>query len=333
MNSSTEPSEMFFIIVFSFTGILILIGTVISLIIIICVSMNNTLQSVSTLLSCNSCALGLFYFIFHTFYIILAFYPLPTYRQNSILCQIIGYLYSVTCCGISWSHAILASNRLCYSLFSQYRWLLTYTFAWCLIAIHWILTFTLPFPFIFFDAYQYQYESRICILTTKKTSTSLMGVILFYNIPFTVTIIVYILVWCHARRSNNTRLARNARNLAIMRHILTLVIIDTICGHPYITLILLDYLGKATKEWYLFVSFFITLSVTANMCAIFIFNRKLRKMLCSKWIDWRGSPSNTSTTGSAMIPMRISTYIVMSGNIMAGISKSPVIYHTSANEK
>jgi hypothetical protein len=323
VETATVPSEIFFITVFSLITILILIGSIISLIIIINISMNNTLQSVSNLLSCNSCALGLFYCVFHMFYVILAFHPLPTYRQNSILCQIIGYLYSVTCCGISWSHAILGTSRLCYSLFSQYRWLRTYKFAWYLIAVHWILTFTLPFPFLFFNAYQYQHESRICILTTRQTSTSLAGVILFYNIPFTAVIIVYILVWCHARRSTNITVSRATRDVAIMRHILTLVIIDTICGHPYITLIVLDYFDIATKEWYLLVSFFITLSVTANMCAIFIFNRKLRHFLCSKWLFWRTSPSSTSTTTSAMIPMRTSAYILMTGNIIAGLVRNP----------
>ena len=231
-------------------------------------------------------------------------------------------MYSVTCCGISWSHAVLASNRLCYSLFPRQRWLLTYTCAWYLIAIHWILTFGLPLPLIFFDAYQYQPESRICILTTRQTSTSLTGVILFYNIPFTSVIIVYILVWCHARRSNNTTISRNTRDLAIMRHILTLVIIDIVCGHPYMTLILLDYLGEATKEWYLSVTVFITLSVTANMCAIFIFNRKLRKLLWSKCICWRVPPSDTSTTTSVMIPVRASAYSVKDGTVSIGVPKT-----------
>ncbi len=333
MNSSkqlvcniTEPSETFFIIVFSFIGILIFIGTIISLIFIISIIKISTLQSVSNLLSCNSCALGLFYFIFHTFYVILAFYPLPTYRENLILCHIIGYMYSVTCCGISWSHAVLASNRLCYSLFPQYRWLLTYTCAWYLIAIHWALTFILPFPLIFFDAYQYQHESRICILTTRQTSTSLLGVVLFYNIPFTSVIIVYILVWCHARRSNTTTISRTTRDMAIMRHILTLVIIDLVCGHPYMTLILLDYIGQAAKEWYLIVTVFITFSVTANMCAIFIFNRKLRKILCLKWNCWRVPQSNVSTTSSAMIPMRSPTYNLMNGNVQTSIIKNSIKY-------
>ncbi len=324
VKNTTEPSETFFITVFSFIVVLILIGTIMSLIVIISICMNNSLQSVAGLLSCNSCAIGLFYFIFHTFYVILAFYPLPTYRQNSILCYIIGYLYSVTCCGISWSHAVLASNRLCFSLFPRQRWLLTYTFAWYLIAIHWTLTFGLPLPLIFFHAYQYQSESRICILTTRQTSTSLLGVILFYNIPFTGIIIVYILVWCHARRSTNPRISRATRDLAIMRHILTLVIIDIVCGHPYMTLILLDYFGIATKEWYLSVTVFITFSVTANMCAIFIFNRKLRELLCMKWHCWRVSQSNSSTTTSVMIPMRASTYNFISGNTQNCIVKNPV---------
>lgn len=331
MNSSIEtiiePSETFFIVVFSFVMVLIIIGTIISLIFIMSIIRNTTLQSVATLLSCNSCALGLFYFIFHTFYVILAFYPLPTYRQNSVVCYIIGYMYSVTCCGISWSHAVLASNRLCYSLFSRRRWLLTYTFAWYLIAIHWILTFGLPLPLIFFDAYQYQHESRICILTTRQTSTSLIGVVLFYNIPFTMVIVVYILVWCHARQSTNGLISRTTRDLAIMRHILTLVIIDLVCGHPYMTLILLDYLGIAAKEWYLLVSVFITLSVTANMCAIFIFNRKLRKLLCMKLKWWRIPTSNTSTTTSAaMIPMRVLTVSLTNGNIPTSTVQSTIKY-------
>ena len=329
----TEPSESFFVALFSLIAVLILIGTIISLIFIISIIKNSSLQSVSSLLSCNSCAIGLFYFIFHTFYCILAFYPLPTYRENSILCQIIGYLYSVTCCGISWSHAVLASNRLCYSIFPHQRSLLTYTFAWYLIAIHWALTFGLPFPLIFFNAYQYQHESRICILTTRQTSTALLGVVLFYNIPFTSVIIVYILVWCHARRSANAIASHTTRDMAIMRHILTLVIIDTVWGHPYMTLIVLDYLGRADKEWYLSVTVFITLSVTANMCAIFIFNRKLRKLLCLKWNCWRVPLSNASTSTSAMVPMRALSSSLLYVNIPTNPVRSPMKYETETIEE
>ena len=274
-NMAIEPTETFFLVSFSIIAVLIFLGMVIAFVYIMTIRMNKSLQNMASLLSCNSCAVGLFYFIFHTFYIVLAYYPLPTYRQNSILCHVIGYMYSVTCCGISWSHAVLAMNRLCYSLLSNKRWLLTYTFAWRLIALHWLITFLLPLPLLFFDAYQYQPESRICILTTRKTSTALIGVCIFYNIPLTMMLTVYILIWCHARRrANENNLHRTVRDYAIMRHILTLVVIDMVCGHPYMTLIVLDYLGRATKEWYLIVSLFITLSVTANMCAIFIFHRE-----------------------------------------------------------
>jgi hypothetical protein len=201
---------------------------------------------------------------------------------------------------------------------------MTYTFAWYLIAIHWTLTFGLPLPLIFFKAYQYQTESRICILTTRQTSTSLLGVVLFYNIPFTGIIVVYILVWFHARRSPNIAVSRGKRDLAIMRHILTLVIIDIVCGHPYMTLILLDYLGIAAKEWYLSVTTFITFSVTANMCAIFIFNRKLRQLLCSRCNYWNLSLSNSSPTTSATIPMRTLTYSFITGKITTGIVRSTI---------
>ncbi|UJR37205.1 hypothetical protein I4U23_029914 [Adineta vaga] len=120
-----------------------------------------------------------------------------------------------------------------------------------------------------------------------------------------VFIIIYILVWRHAHRSTQTVVSRPTRDMAIMRHILTLVIIDIVCGHPYMTLILLDHLGTATKEWYLSVTVFITMSVTANMCAIFIFNRKLRKFLCSKWST---AQSIVTTTSSGFKPMRTAAY-------------------------
>ena len=324
MSHINEPSETFFITLFSLVIGLVLLGMIISLLFIISIIRNSSLQCVSSLLSCNSCASGLFYFIFHIFYVILAFYPLPTYRDNSIVCGLIGYMYSVTCCGISWSHAVLATNRLCYSFFSQQRWLLTYTFAWYLIGIHWILTFTLPMPFIFFDAYVYQPESRLCILTTRKLSTSLLGVLLFYNIPFFGVIITYLLVWCHARRPVNTKLPCERRNMAIMRHILTLVIIDLVCGHPYMTLILLDYLNIAAKEWYLSVSVFITLSVTANMCAILIFNRKLRKLLYLQWSCWNFSQTNTSATTSLQSTVHISMYGLTNNKRHMTVVRGPI---------
>lgn len=323
MSHRNEPSETFFVTLFSLVIGLVLLGMIVSLIFIISIIRNSSLQSVSSLLSCNSCASGLFYFIFHIFYVILAFYPIPTYRNNSIACRLIGYMYSVTCCGISWSHAVLAINRLCYSFFSKQRWLLTYAFAWYLIGIHWILTFSLPMPFIFFNGYEYQPESRLCILNSRRLHTSLLGVIMFYNIPFFGVIIIYLLVWCHARRSVNPKLPCDRRNMAIMRHILTLVIIDLVCGHPYMTLILLDYLDKAAKEWYLFVSVFITLSVTANMCAILIFNRKLRKLLCSKWKCRNFSPANASATSSLKSAMYISRNGPINCNRQMIIVRSP----------
>jgi hypothetical protein len=117
-----------------------------------------------------------------------------------------------------------------------------------------------------------------------------------------------------------------------MRHILTLVIIDIVCGHPYMTLILLDYFGAATKEWYLAVTVFITFSVTANMCAIFIFNRKLRQLLRSKLKFWGIPQSNTSTTTSAMIPMRALTFNFMNGSTQTGIASSTAKYEIQTVE-
>jgi hypothetical protein len=310
-----EPTETFFLVSFSMISITVFIGMLTAIIFIVSIRMNKKLQSISSLLSCNSCFVGLFYFVFHGFYICWAYYPLPTYRENSLVCQIIGYMYSVTCCGISWSHAVLATNRLCYSFLSNHRWLLTYTFAWRLIILHWLLTFLLPLPLIFFNAYQYQPESRICILTTRQTSTSIIGVFIFYNIPLTLMIMVYVLIWHRTHQANELRrTSHHIRDNAIMRHILTLVLIDIICGHPYMTLIVLDYFDRATNELYLLSSFFITLSVTSNMCAIIIFHRKLRKMLREKLIFWHKRSFTSSTPTTMLGPVDLLTHPILVSN-------------------
>ena len=277
------PDEVFFRVMFSLIGLTIIIGFIVSTIYIILVRANKSLQSISSFLSCNSCAIGLFYFAFHSFYIYLAFYPIYNYRKNSVFCRLIGYFYSVTCCGISWSHTVLAMNRLCYSLFSNQRWLLTYNFARRLIVVHWCSAFLVPLPLIFFNAYEYQIESRLCILTTHRTIPSAIGVFLFYNVPLTIMCIVYLLIWCHSRQTKKKSFSYRSRDFAIMRHILTLVFINIICGHPYMALIILDYFRLANKESYLLISFFITFSVTANMCAIILFDRKLRQSFPSLW--------------------------------------------------
>lgn len=309
-----QPSERFFRFTFALIGVLVVIGSMASGIFIGSIFLNKNLRSISSLLSCNSCFIGLFYFIFHLFYILWAFYPLPTYRENSFLCRIIGYFYSVTCCGISWSHAILAINRLCYSMFSHHRWLLTYRFTWRLIIFHWILAFLLPFPLIFFNAYQYQPESHFCILTTRQTTTSVMGVFLFYNIPLTIMMIIYILIWSRARRTNQRQITRRTRDFAILRHILSLVLINIICGHPYIILIVLDYFDRVRPEWFLFSSFFITFSVTANMFAILIFHRKLRRFICTQWTCLRRPASTTSKSTSEGLPIRSPIQSLVDGN-------------------
>ena len=304
MNLSTiEPSETFFNIVFSVILLLTGIGMAISVGFITTIRTNQSLQSIANLHACSSCIFGLFYFVFHILYVILAFHPLPTYRQDSLLCRITGYMYAVTCSGVCWSHAVLAFNRLCFLIFPTRKELLTYTFARYLIGLHWLLVFVLPSPFLFFDAYRYESESRLCILTTKNTSTALFAMILFYSIPTLMMIMVYIVIWLHVRRTRMAKVSRSARNLDIMRHILTLVIIDVICGHPYITLIVLDYLGRASKEWYLIVIAFVTLSVTANMGAIVLFNRELRQHVFSKWLGQGARQSTGSAPGSPMVPM------------------------------
>ena len=319
MNFSTiEPTETFFNIVFSIIILLIGIGMAISVTFILTIRTNKSLQSIANFHACSSCIFGLFYFVFHILYVILAYHPLPTYRQDSPLCRFTGYMYAATCSGICWSHGFLALNRLCFSIFPKKKELLTYAFAYQLVALHWLLVFVLPFPLLFSGAYRYQSESRLCILTTKNTSTALIAVVLFYSIPTSMMITVYIVIWLHVRQTRLARVSRSTRNLDIMRHILTLVVIDVICGQPYITLIVLDYLGRATKEWYLIVIAFVTLSVTANMGAIVIFNRELRQHLFAKWARQDARQSTGSAAASPMVPIHPSKDIGTAESVPSG---------------
>ncbi|CAF0764891.1 unnamed protein product [Didymodactylos carnosus] len=285
-NSTDVPSLLFFVIINSLMLILIVIGVIFGLIVIILISTHKNNHTVPNSLSCNSCSGGLFYFCVYTVFIIYEYLP-EKYRTNPLLCQLQGYMYSVSCCAVTYSYLVQATNRLFYALFYKYRFLLSSKSACILIVIHWSLSFILPFPIIFLNGYQYQIESQICILTTKQFPTAMYGVAAFFFVPLSSVIGIYTIILHNAcqrtkryasrairkRHHATVYSRRSSRDLKVIRHTVILIGILTVGGTPYCILIILDVLNAASPEWYLLVTLFITFSVMADMIVIFAYNK------------------------------------------------------------
>ena len=277
--------ETFFIITSTIFIILTLITIIFALTIIIIVVYNwkGQSRSITNLLTCNSSATLLYHSI--ATIIEISFFP-RTCHMTTNFCKICGFIYFSSCTTRAYSYLIQSISRYFITICYKHRSLLTFRINWILILFNWtiggiIATFMFTIPF----AFQYESESRMCLLTSKVFLSSFIGVMIVFCIPFIIIILLYTLILHHTTRNqlnlNTFSTLRLKRNLKVFQNILIAVCIFAIGGIPYLISVIINLLNEVPWPLYTLSVLFISLSGTLESLTLFFTNTQVKTVFCT----------------------------------------------------
>ena len=163
------PRKMFFLILLSLFIILSVITIAFALTTIL-VHWKSRCRSISHLLNCNSCAALLYHAIATTIGIsFIIDRDVDETISTSTSCEIRAFVYFSSGSAMAYSYFI--------TTLQQYKSLITFRINWILIRANWALSgFLATLMFLSSTAYQYEWESRMCLLTSKAFTSSFLGI-------------------------------------------------------------------------------------------------------------------------------------------------------------
>ena len=264
-------------------------------------------RTIANLLTCNSCVTLLYQALATTIEIAFVHVDVDTAEAHippTIFCRIRAFLYLSACSTITYSYLIQAISRYFITVLYQHRILLTFRTNWLLIVTSWILSiliaasmFTSP------SAYQYEPESRMCLLTSKAFTPSFLGMTLAFCIPLQIIILLYALILRSAtrqQRTSNTLVARRLRrNLKVFQTILIFVSIMTLGGMPFFLSVVINRIHRIPWPWYSLSILFISLSCALEAVALFFTNFQVKKLVRTR-IHGQALSQNDSRTVAVM---------------------------------
>ena len=246
--------DVFYTINFAFNIAILLIGSIFAILIMFIVIINRQCRTIPNLLTCNATAGFIIYFIVNFIGCIYGLRSDWFYHQPA--CVFRGYLFILSCAIICYSYPVQAISRLFFAVLYKHRFLLTWRTHWFIIIVSWIISIAIPIlPVFYNNGYILEEESRLCTLTTKIVSTSMYVICIGFVTPFSMVIVIYAVIFNHARRSTRritafppptitNRLIRNIplpnfkREMTIMRNMLILISIFACGGIPFLILVL-----------------------------------------------------------------------------------------------
>ena len=264
------------------------IGLTICTITIFTIIMKRQCHTVSNLLTCNTSFIVGIYLIFSC---ISSIYGLEESRALvQPLCHFRAYAFVVGCTLLLYSHLTHAVSRLFFIRFFNRPSLLSWRTHWIMVVINWPLGLVLPLvPFFVEGAYIYEPESRLCTCTTKKTVTSIYGIVTSFIIPFNTMVIIYIKLVHHACRSSrrvqpsqttSTVATPNMRReMRLVRNMCILLGIMLGGGIPYLCMVIWHAITSepAPHSLYLLIINSIHICTALMMAALFMLNQQVKK--------------------------------------------------------
>ncbi|CAF1045730.1 unnamed protein product [Adineta ricciae] len=148
---------------------------------------------------------------------------------------------------------------------------------WILIVLNWFVSGFFGMILLFIPlALQYEYESRMCLLTSKVFHTSIIGVMIAFCFPFLAIIFLYALILYHTttsrRHLNVFNTMRLRRNLKVFQMILMFVCILAIGGTPYFICVMMNRVTQIPWPWYSLSILCISLSAALESLALLFSN-------------------------------------------------------------
>ena len=202
---------------------------------------------------------------------------------------------------IAYSYLIQSISRYFITILYKHKNLLTFHINWFLIILNWLIAGIVAGSISIFPlAYQYESESRMCLLTSKIFLSSFVGTMITFCIPFIIIILLYTLILCHTTKnrinSNTFTALRLKRNLKVFQNILTSVFILGIGGTPYFISVIIHPIVKVPWQLYTISILFISLSAALESVALFVMNTQIRKLFYQMIYDQRRVINHSTIT-------------------------------------
>lgn len=284
-------TDLFFGLNCAFIIFISIFGMILCFIIILIVATNQQCHTVTNLLTCNT-AMASAVCLMNTF--IVCFYTLrEDWARNQPICRFRAYSFLLSCGTICYSYTLQAISRLFLTVFSKHKHLASYRTHWYLIALNWIIPMLLSMvPFFINDAFTYENESRLCILTSKKFWISAYSMIAEFVLPFNITSIIYITIVFHIRSSTRisssisnsfrTRMRRLKREIKVVNNMMILLVVFSFGGIPYLSLIIWQGLNPHNlppESFYLLSIQAIPLGIVLKLIVILRLNKQVSDII------------------------------------------------------
>ena len=239
-----ESTDIFYIVIGVIFLLIILITGIVSLMILIILLCNwrTKFRSTSNLLIINSC-------IAFLVFVLCLLIQTPYLFQNNedenndhytIFCRFRAWLFLFACIAKVFSYLIQAISRYFIIILYKHKNLLTYWMNGMMIGLNWMLSIIISScMFISPISFQYESESRLCILTTKIFHTSFTLMCVAFFIPVSIIVILYGHILWHTTRNHRVQpnaitIGNNQRNIKVFQNVLLLLAIVIIGEHHII---------------------------------------------------------------------------------------------------
>lgn len=261
------------------------------LLVLIC-NWRTKCRSILNLLTINSCVTFLLLMLASSSQIPLLFSrdEQLTHNPYAISCRIRGFFFLFACLSKNTSHFIQAVSRYFTVVRYKHRFLLTYRTNSILIIFSWLFSLSISTGmFISPISYQYEPESRFCLLTTKIFVTSYTLAMIGFSIPGSIMVCLYSAILKHITHPNRVQptnfntIRNNKRDAKVFRNTLLLLILANFGGIPYFVSIIANKVSKTPTTFYSFVILCLALSGVAETLAIFCLNKDVKTILYAKF--------------------------------------------------
>lgn len=283
--------DVFYILCYTGSIVISLIGIVVSVFILFIIATNQTLHSPRNLLLCDT-ALSTIFGLVNDF--ISSFYGFREHWAiNQPLCIARGYFFTTSGYAVSLSYFLQASDRLFSTVFHNKRSLSTYRVYISGIVCKWLISLSFSaIPLFFNETYIYERESRLCILNSKNFLSAGITMVVGFAIPFTIDILMYMKIFFYARAAHratsmeshlgNPFLHNLKREKRIARNMIIILLVYAIGGTPYLSIIFWQHFVRninVPEPLYFFATKAIIVGMSGKMIVLIFLNKQVKDTL------------------------------------------------------
>ena len=247
-------------------------------------------RSIGNLLACNSSATILLYAITITIQIpfVVRDDSGSMTAKDTNACKALASLLFYACTVKAYSYLVQAISRFFISVFPQHRFLHSFRANYLLILGSWLVSAMIAAGMLLSaNAYQYEPESRLCLMTTKHFVTSFTSVVTVFLTSVTSIIVLYGILLSRTVRYSRTDFnsiyqVQFKRGMKVFRKIFIFVSILLISGTFYGVLVILNAVAHVPPALFSLTILFISFGAAAEAIALLLTNQQVRQIMFAK---------------------------------------------------